>query len=158
LWGLWDAEPNYDRGAYAATFTPSFYIAQAEQAGESPSVAMQRGQDALAACRAVREHDDEISVAWVTDLGPSRCYPTLDLGFQQLGASILVETYLPENPNATPEAMSREARDRGYRYVVVCPGADHGYPLADYRDNHGVDGCCVWAAETLTQADWRCWI
>jgi len=54
--------------------------------------------------------------------------------------------------------MTREARDRGYRYVVVCPGAYHGYPLADYRDNHGVDACCVWAAETLTTADWRCWL
>lgn len=157
MWGLWDAWPEADHGAIAASFGPSFYICQAEQAGDSDEVARDRGQKALAALRGCRAAAPSITLALVTDLGPSRVDPTLDPALLELGASCLPESYVQENPGATPDVMCGEADRRGYEYVVCTPGAYYGYPLASYRDVYGVDACCVWAAETMSPADWTCW-
>ena len=154
LWGLWDHEPNADRGAYAASFGLDLYIAQAEQANDGPDVAVRRGWDAYNACQAVRVADPSVPLAWVTDLGPSRADSSLDAAMQALGVAILVECYLPDNPAATPEVMVDEAHRRGYDDVVCVPGVYYGFPLATYRDQHGVDRCCVYTSEYLTAADW----
>jgi hypothetical protein len=157
MWGLWDAWPEPDHGEIAASFEPAFYICQAEQAGDTDQVARDRGQKALAALQGCRQADPSITLALVTDLGPSRVDPTLDAALFELGASCLPESYLQDNPNATPEAMCGEASNRGYTYVVCTPGAYYGYPLSNYRDQYGVDACCVWVAETMSAEDWVCW-
>jgi hypothetical protein len=157
MWGLWDAWPEADHGEVAASFEPAFYICQAEQAGDTAEVARDRGQKALAALRGCHAADPSITLALVTDLGPSRVDPTLDPALQELDASCLPESYLQDNPAALPDVMCGEAYNRGYSWVVCTPGAYYGYPLANYRDQHGVDACCVWVAETLSAADWTCW-
>jgi hypothetical protein len=132
--GLWDAAPDPYRLQRAVGFGPDFWIAQSEGnpvdwrnlVGGIPHT-MQRG---------VVTNFSGLDDACLTSAGFC-CLP---------------ECYLPENPNASPEGMIEEAKRRGYKTVVPCLGVYWDTALAAYSSQPDF---AIWAAETMTEADWN---
>lgn len=152
--GIWESEPQPGTGAEAVFATGAeHYVAQAETPRDWEAIVSDFRQ-AYAA---------PFPAAVVTTFGgigatedgydPSVSRPVIEAGFR-----CLTESYVNDNPQATPDAMRWTAMEKlGWPEAQPVIGVWGDFPAERYITEHNLSahpGYWVWLAETMTDRDW----
>lgn len=149
--GMWEAEPEpgsgaalvYNAAKYGAPI--DHYIAQAETPRDWPAI--------VADFREVYPSLPAAVVTTFVGLDPSQAAAINAAGF-----GCLVESYVNQDPNATPDAQVWTAETQlGFPYAQPVVGVWGDFPFSRYVSAYNLGAYpdyWVWLAETMTGNDW----
>lgn len=139
---VWTASP--DDTARLALFGARQIIVQAED---------YQADAAVLNVAALRLHRFSGLISVVTNLWPSRNLTWFDAFMHDNSVRLLVECYVPENPNQTVAAMLAEAHSRSYPHAEPVLGCYRGFALASYAPLPA--RYWIWDAAQMAPGDWE---